>query len=104
MTYKISMALNVNCFFMFVLIKIGRAHVYSSHSQISYAVFCLKKKKELVLILADRGYQLSLTLYVSSAYSRCAHISIKHALTQECSSMSSTVHTLAGVHACRQNV
>src|SRR2546429_1322469 len=46
MTYKISMALNVNCFFMFVLIKIGRAHVYSSHSQISYAVFCLKKKNE----------------------------------------------------------
>src|SRR2546430_12673549 len=25
--------------------EIGRAHVNSSHSQISYAVFCLKKKK-----------------------------------------------------------
>src|SRR5207245_6790147 len=25
--------------------KIGRAHVYSSHGSISYAVFCLKKKK-----------------------------------------------------------
>src|SRR3989475_9972007 len=25
---------------------VGRAHVYSSHSQISYAVFCLKKKKK----------------------------------------------------------
>src|SRR5207244_12248949 len=25
--------------------KIGRAHVYSSHQIISYAVFCLKKKK-----------------------------------------------------------
>src|SRR2546421_1970352 len=24
--------------------QIGRAHVYSSHDQISYAVFCLKKK------------------------------------------------------------
>src|SRR5688572_11608100 len=28
------------------LLKIGRAHLNSSHSQISYAVFCLKKKKE----------------------------------------------------------
>src|SRR5688572_31862041 len=27
-------------------LQIGRAHVYSSHSQISYAVFCLKKKKK----------------------------------------------------------
>src|SRR5256886_3961737 len=26
------------------MVKIGRAHVNSSHSQISYAVFCLKKK------------------------------------------------------------
>src|SRR2546427_6788617 len=26
--------------------EIGRAHVNSSHSQISYAVFCLKKKKK----------------------------------------------------------
>src|SRR2546427_13205738 len=26
--------------------EIGRAHVNSSHSQISYAVFCLKKKKQ----------------------------------------------------------
>src|SRR5438270_3944270 len=26
--------------------EIGRAHVCSSHSQISYAVFCLKKKKK----------------------------------------------------------
>src|SRR2546423_3100179 len=26
------------------VIEIGRAHVNSSHSQISYAVFCLKKK------------------------------------------------------------
>src|SRR5436190_23473064 len=25
--------------------QIGRAHVYSSHTVISYAVFCLKKKK-----------------------------------------------------------
>src|SRR2546430_5743455 len=27
--------------------QIGRAHVCSSHSQISYAVFCLKKKKKI---------------------------------------------------------
>src|SRR2546430_4516135 len=27
--------------------EIGRAHVNSSHSQISYAVFCLKKKKRM---------------------------------------------------------
>src|SRR5258708_28576723 len=26
--------------------EIGRAHVYSSHQIISYAVFCLKKKKK----------------------------------------------------------
>src|SRR6266496_4268047 len=26
--------------------EIGRAHVYSSHVEISYAVFCLKKKKK----------------------------------------------------------
>src|SRR5207249_6450397 len=26
-------------------LEIGRAHVYSSHVSISYAVFCLKKKK-----------------------------------------------------------
>src|SRR5215204_7226346 len=26
--------------------QIGRAHVYSSHTVISYAVFCLKKKKK----------------------------------------------------------
>src|SRR3712207_6994805 len=31
----------------FTLLKIGRAHVLnSSHANISYAVFCLKKKKE----------------------------------------------------------
>src|SRR2546427_4536664 len=29
-----------------LLLEIGRAHVYSSHSQISYAVFCLKKKND----------------------------------------------------------
>src|SRR5256885_4196028 len=29
-------------------LEIGRAHVNSSHSQISYAVFCLKKKKVIV--------------------------------------------------------
>src|SRR2546427_6872161 len=27
--------------------EIGRAHLNSSHSQISYAVFCLKKKKKI---------------------------------------------------------
>src|SRR5476651_2857508 len=27
-------------------VKIGRAHVNSSHANISYAVFCLKKKKK----------------------------------------------------------
>src|SRR2546430_10963021 len=29
--------------------EIGRARLNSSHSQISYAVFCLKKKKTLLL-------------------------------------------------------
>src|SRR5690349_23725448 len=28
--------------------QIGRAHVCSSHVEISYAVFCLKKKKEYI--------------------------------------------------------
>src|SRR3712207_8077508 len=28
--------------------EIGRAHVYSSHANISYAVFCLKKKKQII--------------------------------------------------------
>src|SRR3712207_8256413 len=29
-------------------LEIGRAHVYSSHANISYAVFCLKKKKNII--------------------------------------------------------
>src|SRR5688572_32585687 len=32
--------------FLHAFVEIGRAHVNSSHSQISYAVFCLKKKKK----------------------------------------------------------
>src|SRR5256886_9663116 len=36
--------------------QIGRAHVCSSHSQISYAVFCLKKKKRSRGRLAISGY------------------------------------------------
>src|SRR2546430_4098427 len=31
--------------------EIGRAHLNSSHSQISYAVFCLKKKKKTNIVL-----------------------------------------------------
>src|SRR5687768_10996169 len=42
---------NVNIFFSIPILglarnKIGRAHVNSSHGYISYAVFCLKKKKK----------------------------------------------------------
>src|SRR2546427_2250448 len=35
--------------------EIGRAHVNSSHSQISYAVFCLKKKKKKKIVKQCKG-------------------------------------------------
>src|SRR2546427_4144309 len=35
--------------------QIGRARLNSSHSQISYAVFCLKKKKNLAIAAGHGG-------------------------------------------------
>src|SRR5438552_4271726 len=41
--------------------KIGRAHLNSSHQIISYAVFCLKKKKK------KKIQQSTITLYINYA-------------------------------------
>src|SRR2546430_8244378 len=37
----------------------------SSHSQISYAVFCLKKKKTKITLLLDRNHTVALLTYTT---------------------------------------
>src|SRR2546430_6490583 len=45
----------------------------SSHSQISYAVFCLKKKKELTEVaLGGRGHQMCIYAHSRAMYVFCA--------------------------------
>src|SRR5260364_140723 len=50
--------------FLSMLRKIGRAHVYSSHQIISYAVFCLKKKNRsssrIAAISASLNFRIGL--------------------------------------------
>src|SRR5579859_8239151 len=50
-------------------VEIGRAHVWnSSHSQISYAVFCLKKKKKKVTDLSIKKNKKKLIISIQNIY------------------------------------
>src|SRR5207249_11215482 len=56
-----------------VLEQIGRAHVNSSHVSISYAVFCLKKKKKILSPIVIRAWRSSyvMLLFQSKMCSIC---------------------------------
>src|SRR5690349_18327517 len=49
--------------------EIGRAHLNSSHVEISYAVFCLKKKKKKKNVMPEYGLSTSISAEKNKAAS-----------------------------------
>src|SRR2546421_9461494 len=46
----------------------------SSHDQISYAVFCLKKKKNIKFCMSSRSYNISVSNVGTLVHQSCRHI------------------------------